>query len=70
MALFSAAFISKLVIYSKPASFDIQLYQNQSFKLERKNRVSYNKNVYQAFTKVIFKMAIHKYSHVVQNIFL
>ena len=30
----------------------------------------YNKNVYQAFTKGIFNMVlIHKYSHVVQNIF-
>ena len=26
-------------------------------------------NVYQAFTKGIFNMVIHKYSHVVQNIF-
>ena len=27
-------------------------------------------NVHQAFTKGIFSMVIHKYSHVVQNIFV
>ena len=48
------------------SNIPFQLFQSWGHK----NRESYNKNVYQAFTKGIFNMVIHKYSHVVQNIFL
>ena len=56
---FFAAFISKC----KPASLIIIC-----IRIKVLNRESCNKNVYQA--KRIFNMVIHKYSHVVQNIFL